>query len=60
MPSCKPRNTTEVAEIKRRIHIFNEELLALCDADEAPEVVVQIGLQCFPVTQKRSGDGGRL
>jgi uncharacterized protein (TIGR02147 family) len=41
-----------VAEIKRRMHAFNEELLALCDADEGPEIVFQIGLQCFPLSRK--------
>jgi uncharacterized protein (TIGR02147 family) len=41
-----------VAEIKRRMHAFNEELLALCDADEDPEIVFQIGLQCFPLSRK--------
>lgn len=44
-----------VAEIKRRMHAFNEELLALCDADQEPEVVVQIGLQCFPLSRKPEG-----
>lgn len=41
-----------MAEIKRRIHAFNEELLALCDADEEPEIVFQIGVQCFPLSRK--------
>jgi uncharacterized protein (TIGR02147 family) len=41
-----------VAEIKRRIHAFNEELLALCDSDTEPEIVFQIGLQCFPLSRK--------
>lgn len=47
--------TSTVAEIKRRIHAFNEELLALCDADQDPELVVQIGLQCFPLSKKEGG-----
>lgn len=41
-----------VAEIKRRIHAFNEELLALCDADDEPEIVFQIGMQCFPLSRR--------
>ena len=41
-----------VAEIKRRMHAFNEELLALCDADTEPEVVFQIGMQCFPLSRR--------
>lgn len=41
-----------VAEIKRRIHAFNEELLALCDSDTEPEIVFQIGLQCFPLSRR--------
>jgi uncharacterized protein (TIGR02147 family) len=42
-----------VSEIKRRMHAFNEELLALCDADQEPEIVFQIGLQCFPLSRKK-------
>ena len=41
-------------EIKRRMHAFHEELMALCDADKSPEIVYQIGMQCFPLSQRGS------
>lgn len=41
-----------VPEIKRRMQAFHEELLALCDADKSPEMVYQIGMQCFPLSQR--------
>jgi uncharacterized protein (TIGR02147 family) len=44
-----------VREIKRRMHSFHEELLALCDADTELEVVYQIGMQSFPLTQRGGG-----
>jgi uncharacterized protein (TIGR02147 family) len=44
-----------IREIKRRMHSFHEELLALCDADTDPDVVYQIGMQCFPLTQRGGG-----
>ncbi len=44
-----------VPEIKKRIHAFKEELLALCDADNNPEVVFQIGIQCFPLSKRPDG-----
>ncbi len=46
-----------VEEIRRRITSFQQELLALCDADETPEVVYQIGVQMFPLS-KNSGQEG--
>jgi uncharacterized protein (TIGR02147 family) len=46
-----------VAELKRRLTSFQQELLALCDADEEPEVVYQVGMQLFPLSRGRSGDG---
>ena len=46
-----------VSELKRRLTSFQQELLALCDADEEPEVVYQVGMQLFPLSRGRSGDG---
>jgi uncharacterized protein (TIGR02147 family) len=46
-----------VAELKRRLTSFQQELLALCDADEEPEVVYQVGMQLFPLSRTRSEDG---
>jgi uncharacterized protein (TIGR02147 family) len=46
-----------VAELKRRLTSFQQELLALCDADEEPEVVYQVGMQLFPLSRSPSGDG---
>jgi uncharacterized protein (TIGR02147 family) len=43
-----------VAELKRRLTSFQQELLALCDADEEPEVVYQVGMQLFPLSRPRS------
>lgn len=43
-----------VAELKRRLTSFQQELLALCDADEEPEVVIQIGMQMFPLSRSRA------
>jgi uncharacterized protein (TIGR02147 family) len=40
-----------IPEIKRRMQALHEELLALCDADKSPEIVYQIGMQCFPLSQ---------
>lgn len=44
-----------IPEIKRRMHAFHEELLALCDADKEPEIVYQVGMQCFPLSQRGGG-----
>jgi uncharacterized protein (TIGR02147 family) len=44
-----------IPEIKRRMHALHEELLALCDADNRPEIVYQIGMQCFPLSQRGGG-----
>lgn len=43
-----------VTELKRRLTSFQQELLALCDADEEPEVVYQVGMQLFPLSRPRS------
>jgi uncharacterized protein (TIGR02147 family) len=43
-----------VAELRRRLMSFQQELLALCDADEEPEVVFQVGMQLFPLSRQSS------
>ena len=45
-----------VPELKRRLTSFQQELLALCDADEEPEVVFQVGMQLFPLSRARATD----
>src|SRR6185436_13179487 len=37
-----------VAEVRRRVLAFRQELIALCDADPDPALVVQLNLQLFP------------
>lgn len=46
-----------VAELRRRLTSFQQELLALCDADEEPEVVFQVGMQLFPLSRAHAGEG---
>jgi uncharacterized protein (TIGR02147 family) len=48
---CVRAKTME--EIRRRITTFQQELLALCDADEEPELVCQMGMQLFPLSRTR-------
>lgn len=43
-----------IEELRRRITSFQQELLALCDADEEPDVVYQVGMQLFPLSRQRS------
>ncbi len=43
--------TKDIAEIKRRLVEFRREVVALCDAEQSPELVVQLNLQLFPLTQ---------
>lgn len=38
-----------LAEVKRRVLEFRQELVALCDADPCPTRVVQLNLQLFPL-----------
>lgn len=45
-----------VAEMRRRMTSFQQELLALCDADEEPEVVFQVGMQLFPLSRPRKAE----
>lgn len=47
--------TKTIEELRRRLTSFQQELLALCDADEEPEVVYQIGMQLFPLSRPRTG-----
>jgi uncharacterized protein (TIGR02147 family) len=42
-----------VEEMRRRMTSFQQELLALCDADEHPQVVFQVGMQLFPLSRVR-------
>ena len=44
------------AELKRRLTSFQQELLALCDADEEPEVVYQVGMQLFPLSRPKASE----
>jgi uncharacterized protein (TIGR02147 family) len=50
---CVKAKTIE--ELRRRITSFQQELLAMGDADEEPDVVYQIGLQMFPLSRAREG-----
>jgi uncharacterized protein (TIGR02147 family) len=40
-----------IEEMRRRMTSFQQELLALCDADEGPQVVYQVGMQLFPLSK---------
>jgi uncharacterized protein (TIGR02147 family) len=40
-----------IADLKSRIHNFKEGVLDRCDRDEKSEVVYQINIQLFPLTQ---------
>lgn len=46
---------TTVAEVRRRVLAFRQELIALCDADPDPTRVIQLNLQLFPLTRPISG-----
>lgn len=46
-----------VSELRRRLTSFQQELLALCDADEEPEVVYEVGMQLFPLSRPKATDG---
>lgn len=43
-----------IEEMRRRMTSFQQELLALCDADEGPQVVYQVGMQLFPLSKSHS------
>lgn len=40
-----------LAEVRRRVIEFRQELVALCDADPEPSRVVQLNLQLFPLSR---------
>jgi len=52
---CVSRETA--VELKRRVQAFRESLLDLCDADPDPEVVYQVNMQLFPLTQPEMRPG---
>lgn len=43
--------STRLPELKRAIQQFRQEILKLVSNDTAPELVVQLGMQLFPVTK---------
>ena len=45
-----------IEELRRRLTSFPQELLALCDSDEEPDIVYQIGMQLFPLSRPRPED----
>ena len=45
-----------IEDLRRRLISFQQELLALCDADEEPELVYQIGMQLFPLSRQRDAE----
>lgn len=49
---CVKAKTLE--EIRRRITSFQQELLALSDADEEPDVVYQVSMQMFPLSKSKA------
>lgn len=40
-----------LAEVRRRVIEFRQQLVALCDADPCPSQVIQLNLQLFPLSQ---------
>jgi uncharacterized protein (TIGR02147 family) len=46
-----------LAEVRRRVIEFRQELVALCDADPDPSRVVQLNLQLFPLSRGMAGPG---
>jgi uncharacterized protein (TIGR02147 family) len=45
-----------LAEVKRRVLEFRQELVALCDADPEPTRIVQLNLQLFPLDSIAVGE----
>ena len=41
-----------LAEVKRRVAHFRQELVALCDTDPAPAQVIQLNLQLIPLSRE--------
>jgi uncharacterized protein (TIGR02147 family) len=48
-------NRDRIGEIKQRIAAFRKELLELACEDGDPAQVIQINIQAFPLTKRRSG-----
>lgn len=44
-------SASTLADVRRRVIEFRQELVALCDADPAPTQVFQLNLQMFPLSQ---------
>lgn len=44
-------STATLAEVRRRVIEFRQELVALCDADPSPSRIVQLNLQLFPLSR---------
>lgn len=44
-------SASTLADVRRRVIEFRQELAALCDADPAPNQVIQLNLQLFPLSQ---------
>jgi uncharacterized protein (TIGR02147 family) len=44
-------SASTLAEVKRRVIAFRQELVALCDADPTPSRVIQLNLQLFPLSR---------
>ncbi len=40
-----------LADVRRRVIEFRQELAALCDADPTPNQIIQLNLQLFPLSQ---------
>lgn len=49
-------NSERVAEAKRRLREFREELMDFCDSDPNPEIVYQINIQVFPMSTRREDE----
>jgi uncharacterized protein (TIGR02147 family) len=47
-----------MAEVRRRVIEFRQELVALCDADPEPSRVVQLNLQLFPLSRSIAAPSG--
>ncbi len=47
--ACISRDT--VAELKRRVHDFREQVMDLCAREEAREAVYQLNIQLFPLSR---------
>jgi uncharacterized protein (TIGR02147 family) len=47
-----------LAEVRRRVIAFRQELVALCDADPGPSRVVQLNLQLFPLSRSIGARSG--